>query len=207
MSRAVRMTAGHFALKIDACGDHPGRVGDDGAMRTTGYKSHGVAAAAALVNAVAGGDDGDDALRALLAGHGFFVERFTPATAAALRTWARELRPFFEAATLEAAVDLINDLLAEVPMHPRLADHDEHGLHVHYAPPAADLAHRFHATTLMNLSELLCDGGLDRVGVCAADGCDLVYADDSRGGRRRFCSAACANRTNVAAFRDRRRTH
>ncbi|WP_309237609.1 CGNR zinc finger domain-containing protein [Actinomadura sp. BRA 177] len=32
------------------------------------------------------------------------------------------------------------------------------------------------------------------------------YAERSRGGRGRFGSEACANRTNVAAFRARRRT-
>jgi predicted RNA-binding Zn ribbon-like protein len=177
-------------------------------MRITGYKSHGVSAAAALVNAVTstGGDDGDEALRDVLADHGFFVERFTPATAAALRPWARTLRSFFEAGTLDTAVALLNRLLADVPMHPHLADHDERGLHLHYAPPEVDLGHRFRATTLMNLSELLCDHGIDRIGVCAAPDCDRVYADDSRGGRRRFCSDGCANRTNVAAFRARRRT-
>lgn len=177
-------------------------------MRITGYKSHGVGAAVALVNAVtcAGGDDTDEALRAILARHGFFVERFTPAVAAALRPWAHALRAFFAAGSLDTAVAVLNDLLGDVPMHPHLADHDERGLHLHYAPPEVDLSHRFRATALMNLSELLCDHGIDRVGVCAARGCDRVYADDSRGGRRRFCSDACANRTNVAAFRARRRT-
>ena len=177
-------------------------------MRVTGYKSHGVGAAAALVNAVTSreGGDGDEALRAVLAEQGFFVQRFTAATAAALRPWARTLRSFFEAESLDAAVALLNGLLSDVPMHPHLADHDELGLHVHYAPPEVDLAHRVRATTLMNLAELLCDHGLDRIGVCAAADCDRVYADDSRGGRRRFCSDACANRTNVAAYRARRRT-
>ncbi|MCW2946424.1 MAG: hypothetical protein JWR24_3141 [Actinoallomurus sp.] len=176
-------------------------------MRITGYKSHGVGAVAALVNAVtsADGDDGDDALRAVLAEHGFFVEGFTPATAAALRPWARTLRSFFEAEDLDTAVTLLNGLLTDVPMHPQLSDHDQLGLHIHHAPPEVDLAHRFRATTLMNLAELLCDHGVDRIGVCAAAGCDRVYADDSRGGRRRFCSDGCANRTNVAAFRARRR--
>jgi predicted RNA-binding Zn ribbon-like protein len=176
-------------------------------MRVTGYKSHGVGAAAALVNAVTSteGVATDDALRGVLADHGFFVDAFTAATAARLRPWARALRAVFEAETLDTAVDLLNALLADVPMHPHLSDHDELGLHLHYAPPEVDLAHRFRATTLMNLSELVCDHGIDRIGVCAAPGCDRVYADDSRGGRRRFCSDACANRTNVAAFRARRR--
>lgn len=177
-------------------------------MRITGYKSQGVAASAALVNAVtsADGDDSDEAIRAALGAHGFFVDRFGPRDAAALRPWARALRPFFEAETLDDAVALLNGLMADVAMHPHLSDHDELGLHIHYAPPSVELPHRFRATTLMNLAELVCDHGIDRVGVCAAPECDRVYADDSRGGRRRFCSDGCANRANVAAFRARKRT-
>ncbi len=177
-------------------------------MRITGYRSHGVGAAAALVNAAttSDGNDDDASLRGILADHGFFVNAFTSGTAEALRPWARTLRAFFEAESLDAAVALLNGLLGDVPMHPHLSDHDGRGLHVHYAPPEVDLAHRVRATTLMNLSELLCDHGVERIGVCAAPACDRVYADDSRGGRRRFCSDTCANRTNVAAFRARRRT-
>jgi hypothetical protein len=42
-------------------------------MRITGYKSHGVGASAALVNAVTStdGDNSDVSLRAILAAHGF----------------------------------------------------------------------------------------------------------------------------------------
>ncbi|MEU6038554.1 CGNR zinc finger domain-containing protein [Actinomadura sp. NPDC047616] len=176
-------------------------------MRITGYKSHGVAAAVALVNAVTSrdGDDGEDALRAVLRENGFFWHQFESRDAEPFRRWGRALRPFFEATELEQAVALLNELMAEVPMHPHLADHDPHGLHIHYAPPSARLPHRFRATTLMNLSELVVEHGLSRTGVCAAPGCDRVYADTSRAGRRRFCSENCANRTNVAAFRARRR--
>ncbi|QXJ26334.1 CGNR zinc finger domain-containing protein [Actinomadura graeca] len=101
---------------------------------------------------------------------------------------------------------MLNELMLEVPMHPHLADHEPHGLHMHYAPPSSRLPHRFRATTLMNLAELVVEHGLGRTGVCAAGDCDRVYADTSRSGRRRFCSETCANRTNVAAFRARRRT-
>ncbi|GLZ05149.1 hypothetical protein Acsp03_26150 [Actinomadura sp. NBRC 104412] len=174
----------------------------------SGYKSHGVSAAVALVNAVTSrdGDDSEDALRGLLRDHGFFWRQFEPGHAEAFREWGRILRRFFEATDLETAVDLLNEQLLSIPMHPHLADHgDPAGLHIHYAPPSAVLPHRFRATTLMNLSELVCEYGLNRTGVCAAEGCDRVYADTSRSGRRRFCSESCANRTNVAAFRARRR--
>lgn len=177
-------------------------------MRVSGYRTRGVAASVALVNAVTsgGGDDGDVALRELLRVNGFFWEQYGTADGAALRRWGRTLRAFFEASALEEAVQVLNRLMLETPMHPHLSDHDELGLHLHYAPPSSELPHRFRATTLMGLSELVCEHGIGRTGVCAADGCDRVYADTSRAGRRRFCSEPCANRTNVAAFRARRRT-
>ncbi|MEO3828992.1 CGNR zinc finger domain-containing protein [Actinomadura sp. B10D3] len=176
-------------------------------MRITGYKSHGVAAAAALVNAVTsvGGDDSPAALRRVLRDNEFFWHEFEDADADELREWGRTLRGFFEAPGLEEAMALLNGLMLEIPMHPHLADHEPHGLHMHYAPPSSRLVERFRATTLMKLAELIVEHGLGRTGVCAAEGCDRVYADTSRAGRRRFCSETCANRTNVAAFRARRR--
>jgi hypothetical protein len=176
-------------------------------MQITGYKSHGVAAAVALVNAVTtrDGDDSEDGLLAVLRDHGFFFEQFRPEHAEGFREWGHTLRRFFEVTELEEAVAFLNHELLRIPLHPHLSDHDGLGLHIHYAPPSSDLPHRFRATTLMNLSELVVDCGLTRTGVCAAEGCDRVYADTSRSGRRRFCSDACANRTNVAAFRARKR--
>lgn len=177
-------------------------------MRVTGYRSHGVSAAVAVVNAAtsAGGDDSPGALRRILRENDFFWREFEDADAADLRRWGRVLRPFFEAGRLQDATALLNRLMLEIPLHPHLSDHEPHGLHMHYAPPSSRLPDRFRATTLMHLAELVVEHGLGRTGVCAAGGCDRVYADTSRAGRRRFCSEACANRTNVAAFRARHRT-
>jgi hypothetical protein len=174
-------------------------------MQRTGYKSKAVAAAVELVNAVTGadGDDGDDALRDLLRINEFFWQDFEPADGDSFREWGRTLRPFFEATDLDEAADLLNGLMLQIPMHPHIANHEPHGVHMHYAPPSARLPDRFRAATLIKLSDLICQYGLGRTGVCAAEGCDRVYADTSRAGRRRFCSEACANRTNVAAFRAR----
>ncbi|MEU5878898.1 CGNR zinc finger domain-containing protein [Spirillospora sp. NPDC047279] len=178
------------------------------ATQITGYKSKAVAAAVALVNAVTTreGDGGEDALRELLRVNEFFWEQFEPADAEVFREWGRTLRPFFEATELDEATGLLNALMLAIPMHPHIANHEPHGLHMHYAPPSSRLVERFRAATLMKLSELVCQYGLGRTGVCAADGCENVYADTSKAGRRRFCSETCANRTNVAAFRARRRT-
>ncbi|MBW8485672.1 CGNR zinc finger domain-containing protein [Actinomadura parmotrematis] len=175
-------------------------------MHDSGYRSQGVAAAVALVNAatVPGADASDEALRALLRAHGFRWSELDEAGARRLRAWGRNLRPLFETGELREAVDLLNRLMLRTPMHPHLSAHDGEPLHLHFAPPSARLPDRFRATTLMRLAELLAEHGLTRTGVCAAGGCGRVYADTSRGGRRRFCSASCANRTNVAAFRSRR---
>jgi hypothetical protein len=176
-------------------------------MQTIGYKSKGTAAAVALVNAVtsADGDDREDALRAILRDNEFFWREFESGDAEDLRVWGRTLRPFFESADLGEAAAVLNGLMLRIPMHPHIANHEPHGVHMHYAQPSARLPLRFQASTLMNLSGLICRHGLSRTGVCDAGGCDRVYADTSRAGRRRFCSEACANRTNVAAFRARRR--
>ncbi|WP_018657797.1 CGNR zinc finger domain-containing protein [Actinomadura flavalba] len=178
-----------------------------GSGQETGYRSAGLAAAVALVNAVVDGADGADALAGLLRDHGFAWREFDAAEhAAGLREWGRTLRSFFALTDVAAAVALLNGLLLAAPLRPHLTDHDGGGLHLHFAPPAADLPERVRAATVMRLAELVCAHGLDRTGVCAAGGCERVYADASRSGRRRFCSEACANRTNVAAFRARRRT-
>lgn len=164
-----------------------------------------MAGAVALVNAVIDGADGHAELRALLREHGFRWLEYDPADAVLYRTWGRTLRAFFTADDPDAAIRMLNELLLRAPLHPHLARHDGEPVHLHYAPPSAALPERFRATTLVRLAELVVEHGLSRTGVCAADGCERVYADTSRAGRRRFCSESCANRTNVAAFRARHR--
>jgi predicted RNA-binding Zn ribbon-like protein len=48
-------------------------------------------------------------------------------------------------------------------------------------------------------------GELDRLRVCEADDCEDVHVDLSKNRSRRYCSNACGNRMNVAAFRARSR--
>jgi len=43
------------------------------------------------------------------------------------------------------------------------------------------------------------------VGRCQAARCQRFYVDDSGNRSRRFCANACASRTNVAAYRARRK--
>lgn len=98
----------------------------------------------------------------------------------------------------------LNDLLSTGSAHPRLSDHAGDGWHLHYreddVPPAAVVRTLVVVGTAMHLS----GRGMDRLGRCAAPGCDRAYADLSRTGRQRYCSSRCGNRDAVRRHRSRR---
>jgi hypothetical protein len=66
-------------------------------------------------------------------------------------------------------------------------------------PP--DLAAWFGARAARGLAELAIAYGIERLHLCAADGCLCAVVDVSRNGSRRYCSRRCANRTNVRRHR------
>lgn len=176
-----------------------------GAGEVTGYRNDGVGTAVALVNAMAGDVPAPAGLLAeILTSHNFLVDELDPGDVDRLRDWARRLRPVFTA-DQQSAVELVNDLLGRVTMGPHISDHGL-GPHLHYAAPGAGLVDRVRANTAVGLAFLLCDHGASRLGVCDAERCQRVYADVSRGPRRRYCSQGCLNRSGVAAFRARRAT-
>lgn len=98
---------------------------------------------------------------------------------------------------------LLNALLAEGTGPPRLTDHDGHW-HVHYRDERLGLAGVLHALIATGTAMHLAGRGMDRLGRCAAPGCDRVFADVSRNGRRRYCSARCGNTDAVRRHRGRR---
>jgi predicted RNA-binding Zn ribbon-like protein len=175
-------------------------------MDTSGYRSDGVGLAVAVVNAIFDPDvDHAEAIDEALLRYGFALSRVTNRDRAGLRLWAGHLHEVFAARDPEEAARILNQLLDAVTAHPYITAHDDRGLHLHYAPPEASTLHRVQASTAMGLANLVCDYGTSRSGVCRAAGCECVYVDVSRNAQRRFCSEACANRTNVAAFRARAR--
>lgn len=102
---------------------------------------------------------------------------------------------------LDAAAASVNALLRETGAAPTLVRHDGGPWHLHFAShgdAAAWLADLATATAVLA-------GGddLDRLRICAADRCDVVFLDATRSATRRFCSTACQNRTKVAAHRAR----
>lgn len=121
---------------------------------------------------------------------------------AAIALFAAAARPAF--VTPVDAPRVVNDLLATVTVHPRLVAHDDRPAHLHFEPADAAPHERLVVNSLLGLAGLL---GADpaRLGTCDAHGCDTVYVDTSRNGRRRFCTQRCANRSHVAAHRARAR--
>jgi len=115
------------------------------------------------------------------------------------------LRLAFTLGSIDTVVDLLNDLLAESSALPQLTDHD--GVwHFHFTPPESSLFAHMAAEAAMGLASVIRDHGLERLRVCAANGCSRVFVDTSRNRSRRYCNPdICGNRTNVAAFRARQR--
>ncbi|CDX57079.1 conserved hypothetical protein [Mesorhizobium plurifarium] len=58
------------------------------------------------------------------------------------------------------------------------------------------------------LAKLVCTEDFSHVKACEGPACTLLFADHTRGHRRRWCSmAACGNRAKQAAHRHRRKDH
>lgn len=124
----------------------------------------------------------------------------------ALQPWAGCLRTVFQAATEAERAQRTDALLGAADCRPRLVRHaDDLPFHLHYAPVRAGLAARVRALTAGGLAHVIDDGAGSRLRVCQRGGCETVFFDVSRNGRRRFCSLRCANQVNVANHRLRQR--
>jgi predicted RNA-binding Zn ribbon-like protein len=127
----------------------------------------------------------------------------TAADLAAVRTALDEWLRIVDTQDEQTRVDLVNAMLAKYTEHPRLTNHADDGWHMHYRPDDATLG-RVVATLISTGTALhLAGRGITRLGRCATEGCDNVYADLSRTGRQRYCSPACANRDAVRRHRAR----
>ncbi|MCW0216170.1 MAG: CGNR zinc finger domain-containing protein [Pseudonocardia sp.] len=179
-------------------------------MDFIGYRSDALGAAVELVNTVTAGPAGEtpppNQLREVLLAHGYLAGRAPASVEPTLRGWADRLRTVFDAADLDETAAAVNGVLADVVIGPHLTRHDDESWHLHYSPPNAAVVDRVRSTTAFALAMLVSEYGMDRHGVCAADGCRRVFADTSRNAARRYCSPACANRSAVAAHRARQRS-
>jgi predicted RNA-binding Zn ribbon-like protein len=105
----------------------------------------------------------------------------------------------------DAAIEMLNALLAQTGAIPQIVAHDGRGPHIHVSRPAAPLADRIAAHLAMGLAELVVAGESERMRSCAAPPCRNAFLDLSRNRSRRYCdSRTCGNRLHVAAYRARR---
>ncbi|NUR89765.1 MAG: CGNR zinc finger domain-containing protein [Nonomuraea sp.] len=112
----------------------------------------------------------------------------------------------FTAPDQPTAVRLLNALLSETRITPRLTEHDGHPLHMHYFAPESTLAEHLAADYGVALAHLLVEDEWERLRTCSAPDCDRVFVDESRNRSRVYCdSRTCGNRMHVAAYRARRR--
>jgi predicted RNA-binding Zn ribbon-like protein len=175
-----------------------------------------VAVAVELVNALTPGDacgrphepPDDRALptavtAALAAGRGE-VKPVPAAQAAGFRPVAAAVRAVFDAVAAgqtDAAVRLVNDMLAETGARPRLDRHDGEPWHLHFHGAEDSLVTAWAAGCATGLAVVLGGESRGRLGVCDAPRCDRVYVDTSRNATRRFCSTSCQSRVKAASFR------
>lgn len=147
-------------------------------------------------------------LRQLLANKRIWQQAAEDGDVAELRTLRHRLRQVFTAAAGGAgrqAVDELNALLTEYPVHPQISGHDDTGWHLHLAEATPSVAAGYGAGACMGLAVQLTQLGIERLGMCQATPCSDVFIDTSTNRSRRYCSDRCATRANVAAYRARRR--
>jgi predicted RNA-binding Zn ribbon-like protein len=164
-------------------------------------------AAVALVNS----DDEPDTMTTLEDVNAFYDEHgYTgarPRTRADLEAVRAVREPLRQLLTAErdAAVPLVNAILAEHRALPQLLRHDALDWHLHAVELDAPFATRVAVETALAMVDVIRTNEMSRLGICALDDCGGVVLDLSRNRSRRFCSTACGNRAAVAAYRARQR--
>jgi predicted RNA-binding Zn ribbon-like protein len=123
-----------------------------------------------------------------------------------IRALRPRLRSFWTAKDRDEAAALVNQILDEADARPYLARHDEWDWHLHVTRPEAPLADRIAAEAAMAFLDLIRADELGRLRICAAADCEDVLVDLSKNSSKRYCDTGnCGNRTNVAAYRARKR--
>ncbi len=119
----------------------------------------------------------------------------------------RRLRAVFEARDMSVAAGILNNLLEGVRVRPHIGLRPDGRIKLELdVEEDLPLARRLAAEAALGLSAALEQYGIERLQVCKAAPCTDVFIDTSRNHTRRYCCEQCANRHNVAAYRQRQRT-
>jgi predicted RNA-binding Zn ribbon-like protein len=125
----------------------------------------------------------------------------------AVRRLREDLRVIWNAPDVPEARHQLNGLLANTPVTLHVDDHDHaDDIALHFeADSHATLVSRLAVACAVGIVGVMQHHGADRMRACESSPCRDVFIDTSRNKSRRFCSDRCANRYNVAAFRERRK--
>jgi predicted RNA-binding Zn ribbon-like protein len=148
-----------------------------------------------------------EALARFLSVHGYGQPAYLDdADLARALTLRDRLRAVFSTEDLSHAVSALTGAMTggRVKVEPTVLDTGRAALALTSDPDDPPIA-RLAIDTAIGLTRALERYGIERLRECAARPCQEAFVDASRNGARRFCSHRCANRTNVAAFRERRR--
>ena len=138
----------------------------------------------------------------------WLLAQIREADLSAVRKLQAEIGAIFGAAVLgdeDGAISLLNEALERHPITARLVAHDAEGWHLHVGDSHRRVPEVLAAEALFGLATLTSQLGINRVGYCAAPGCNRAFVDASPNRSKRYCSARCATRMNVAALRQRGR--
>jgi predicted RNA-binding Zn ribbon-like protein len=141
-----------------------------------------------------------DALRELLTIRPHLSGRVTRETLEAMRDLRTELYAIFVAAATggeDDAIERLNTLLIQHPVHPQISNHDGQRWHLHLTE-GGSVPDRYAAGAAMGLAVKISDQGIDRLGICQAESCRNIYFDTTTNKSRRYCSDRCAERANVS---------
>jgi hypothetical protein len=164
---------------------------------------HYAGGAAALVNADL---SSLEEFRDQLDGRPTLRERATDGDLRVLRRFVADLGTVIDdsaAGREREVVHALNALLDRHPLRPRISGHDGTNWHVHVNDRSDPVAAILIGEALYGMTLAVTEYGADRFGRCAAPGCGRAFFDSTANHSKRFCSARCATRTNVAAYRRR----
>lgn len=148
-----------------------------------------------------------EALREFLRNRPHLRPRVTRQDLDGMRALRAELREVFESAAREDggdAIERLNALLVQHPVHPQISGHEGQPWHLHLTE-SGSVTDQYAAQAAMGLAILVTTLGVDRLGICQSAPCREVFLDTSTNRSRRYCSERCASRANVAAYRARQR--
>ncbi|HET7356887.1 MAG TPA: CGNR zinc finger domain-containing protein [Nocardioidaceae bacterium] len=148
-----------------------------------------------------------DALSDFVARHEISeVSRLTVRDLREVHALRESIRSVFECETDQEACTIVNRLVSQAAVTPRMTDHDGYSWHIHYFSPGASLADHLAVDCGMALAQVISSGERERLRRCEAPGCEQVLVDLSRNRSKRYCDArTCGNRLHVAAYRERQR--